>query len=710
MIRDLAPTDVFRASVLDDAVPADAAELARLRELPGISVSDLRPAMRSELARLKAAPDADPADDRWVYYPWRRALVAIVGATAFRAVRQDRNRNKLTIAEQRQLRGQAVGVIGQSAGHEIAYVAALEGACGLLRIADFDTVELSNLNRIPGGLFDIGLNKCVVTGRRIAELDPYLPVEIFPAGVDESSMDEFLTGLSVVVEVCDSLDVKLAAREAARRHRIPVLMETNDRGLFDVERFDLEPDRPPFHGLLGETTRADLRGLSNRDKAPHVMRILDPDQLSARLAASLTEIDETVTTWPQLGSDVGLGAAIIATAVRRIGLDQALPSGRIRVDLERELDSLGEPDRGDRGFTADAVPLDELDEPHTSIARILHGIERAPSGGNAQPWVVRVDGSAVHLAVDPARTSGMDIGFRGSAVALGAALYNARVAAAAQGLLGTHEIVLGGTAPVSAVLHLGARADPELAADYPGMLTRATNRHLGDGRTMAPEVLDALAVSAAAEGAFVRGVTDRAGLGEVAELLAESDRVRYLTPRLHAEMFGELRWPADDLRTGLDLRTMELASDEYAKLAIGGRADVMAYLRNWSGGAALGDYARQRISSGSALIAVTCPAGADADLADYVRGGSAVERVWIAAQKLGLAVQPMSPVFLYVRDDNDLRNVSAGFTDTLASIHKRFSALMGIPGHETVTAVLRLSYAPAPTVRSARLPVLGSGN
>jgi hypothetical protein len=136
----------------------------------------------------------------------------------------------------------------------------------------------------------------------------------------------------------------------------------------------------------------------------------------------------------------------------------------------------------------------------------------------------------------------------------------------------------------------------------------------------------------------------------------------------------------------------------------------MAYLRDWSGGAALGDYAQQRISSASALLAVTCPGGADADLADYVRGGSAVERVWIAAQKLGLAVQPMSPVFLYVRDDNDLRNVSAGFTDTLASIHKRFSALMGIPGHETVTAVLRLSYAPAPTVRSARLPVLGSGN
>jgi hypothetical protein len=27
-------------------------------------------------------------------------------------------------------------------------------------------------------------------------------------------------------------------------------METSDRGVLDVERFDLEPDRPIFHGLL----------------------------------------------------------------------------------------------------------------------------------------------------------------------------------------------------------------------------------------------------------------------------------------------------------------------------------------------------------------------------------------------------------------------------------------------------------------------------
>ena len=61
-------------------------------------------------------------------------------------------------------------------------------------------------------------------------------------------MDEFFDGLDLVIEECDSLDMKVRVREEARARGIPVLMETSDRGLFDVERFDVEPERPLFHG------------------------------------------------------------------------------------------------------------------------------------------------------------------------------------------------------------------------------------------------------------------------------------------------------------------------------------------------------------------------------------------------------------------------------------------------------------------------------
>lgn len=105
------------------------------------------------------------------------------GSPGFRAVRLDRNRHLITAEEQRALHALRVGVVGLSAGHAIAYTLAAEGACGTLRLADFDKIELSNLNRVPVGVFDIGLNKAMIAARRIAELDPYLAVDLVTSGL-----------------------------------------------------------------------------------------------------------------------------------------------------------------------------------------------------------------------------------------------------------------------------------------------------------------------------------------------------------------------------------------------------------------------------------------------------------------------------------------------------------------------------------------------
>jgi hypothetical protein len=110
-------------------------------------------------------------------------------------------------------------------------------------------------------------------------------------------------------------------------------MATSDRGLVDVERFDLEPQRQILHGLLGELDVALLPGMSSREKVPHMLRFLEAEQLSPRMAASVVEIDRTLSTWPQLAGDVVLGATVLAEAVRRIGLGEDLRSGRTRFDV-----------------------------------------------------------------------------------------------------------------------------------------------------------------------------------------------------------------------------------------------------------------------------------------------------------------------------------------------------------------------------------------
>ena len=78
------------------------------------------------------------------------------GTTGVRPLRTDRNRNLITAEEQHRLGALRIGVVGLSVGHVIAHTLVMQGLCGELRLADFDDLELSNLNRIPATVFDLG--------------------------------------------------------------------------------------------------------------------------------------------------------------------------------------------------------------------------------------------------------------------------------------------------------------------------------------------------------------------------------------------------------------------------------------------------------------------------------------------------------------------------------------------------------------------------
>ena len=689
------------AQVLDAANPAENAVLDQLRADPAIESIDHREEQLDELRTLRPPPDpelvAEPC--RWAYYPWRRAVVAVLGPRAFRAVRLDRNRNMITAEEQTRLAALRIGVAGLSAGHVIAHTLAAQGLCGELRLADFDCIELSNLNRVPATVLDLGLNKAEAAARRIAELDPYVPVRVLDVGLTVDTVDEFLTGLDVVVDECDSLDMKVILRERARARRIPVLMATSDRGLLDVERYDLEPQRPILHGLLGELDVAELSGMSSREKVPYMLRFLEAEQLSPRSAASLVEVDRTLSTWPQVSGDVVLGATAIAEAVRRLGLGEDLRSGRIRLDVGSALNRLD-----DSGVVRDRPPpsADYSDPALPGVTGVVVAAAiRAPSGGNVQPWRIEAGPDVITIRLAPEHTSTLDVGFRASAVALGAALFNVKVAAASQRVLGPMTVLedVDG-ALLQATVHLREGSDPDLAGLYQPMLARGTNRHLGKPHPITADTIEWLNAVAEREGAKLHLVTERDDITRVATIFAAADRIRYLTPRLHADMISELRWPGDRRPdTGIDVRGLELDPGDLAVLDILKRPDVMAALAQWNAGTALGDDARRRVSASSAVAVISVSGGS---LTDYARGGSAVEAVWIAMQQRGLAVQPISPVFLYARNAEDLTELSTSFADELGDLQQEFRQLVRLPADNFPVLVLRFAVGGGASVRSRR--------
>lgn len=274
----------------------------------------------------------------WVYYPWSKRLVHILDEAEFVEVRTSRNQYKIKPAEEESLAAKKVGVIGLSVGQSAAVTMAMERIFGEIRLADFDVLELSNYNRIRSGVHNLNVPKVVSVAREIAEIDPYLKVTCYAEGITESNIDDFLQKggkLDLLLDECDGLEIKILCRQRARRLGIPVVMETSDRGMIDVERFDLEPGRSILHGLIDHLDLDKVKeAKTNEEKIPFILPMVGFESISARLKESLPEVGKSISTWPQLASAVALGGGIATDVARRILLGSFTDSGRYYVDVE----------------------------------------------------------------------------------------------------------------------------------------------------------------------------------------------------------------------------------------------------------------------------------------------------------------------------------------------------------------------------------------
>ncbi|MEU0544496.1 ThiF family adenylyltransferase [Nocardia sp. NPDC005978] len=323
-----------RVNAVHDTITAQLAELIGCREpQQRYAGAELERRIEEQLAGVEPW-----AYGSWVWYPWSGRLVHVLPREEFRLVRTDRNRGKIQRPQQRRLLGARIGVVGLSVGNSAAVTLALEGVGGAFRLADFDELSLSNMNRLRAGVQHLGLAKTVICARQMFEIDPYLDIEIYSGGLHADNMAEFFGGeherIDLLVEECDTPYVKIAARECARALGIPVVMDCNDRGMLDIERFDLEPDRPLLHGRIGDLRAADLPELTAQATSDLILAMVDAERISPELADSFGQIGRTLSSWPQLASDVALGGALVTSAARRILLGAPCASGRFYVDLD----------------------------------------------------------------------------------------------------------------------------------------------------------------------------------------------------------------------------------------------------------------------------------------------------------------------------------------------------------------------------------------
>ena len=672
----------------------------------------------------------------WVHYPWSNRLVHLLNESDFIDVRTSRNQLKITLEERKVLEEKIIGVIGLSVGQSVSVTIAMERICKEIRLADFDLLELTNLNRIRTGIHNLSLAKVYSVAREISEIDPFINVVCFPEGLNEANMNDFFLKngkLDLLIEESDGFDIKLLSRYKARELKIPVLMEASDRCTVDVERFDLDPQRPILHGLVDHLDLKTLKSLkTTEEKIPYMLDVLGIETSSIRLRASMIEIEQTINTWPQLASAVTMGGGIATDVARRVLLDQFRSSGRFHVDIEELIGDNKSSDRNEVQNKKDykpkislkenkmqriasdlALPVanDNLELNTKQIESLVHAAISAPSGGNSQPWKWYSLKGNLFLFFDAERSDTLlDFENIASCFSLGAAIENLTLRARKNGFFPQPRYfpIPNEKRLICQIVFKKADPEPELKKfEYlsDSIEKRMTSRIIEKSVSVANDQL--LAIKNAAEsvkGAELHFFNKQQDIEALAKLISRIERLRMMDQRGHHDFVNEIRWTNEEneeKRDGIDLNTIQLSAIEKAGLTVCKNWKVVEKLKQWNKGSALEKLSYKSAMHSSHICLLTME---DSSSLSYVLSGRAFERAWLTATDLGISLQPLSPsTFLFARAVSGIGNgLDNKLNEELVQLKKELAKIHQLPSIKKEIFLFRIFISKKSLTRSLR--------
>ncbi|WP_149181943.1 Acg family FMN-binding oxidoreductase [Streptomyces sp. TRM49041] len=281
------------------------------------------------------------------------------------------------------------------------------------------------------------------------------------------------------------------------------------------------------------------------------------------------------------------------------------------------------------------------------VTRLVADATTAPSMHNAQPWIFRhVRGSGtLELRMDPARTMPReDPAHRALHIGCGAALFNLRVAAAHEGWDPRIDLLPDPAEPTllaEAAFTRPTGPDDELAALYPALRKRHSNRFPFTDEIVPQAVRDELSGVAVAEGArlvFLGAWQTE----EVLTLVRDAEAEESMDPEVRAEV-ARWAWRKED-------DALAAAQDPAHAARTSGIPTYAFGPRRYDGRAPVRDFAaHERPAGRGAATFEQRPCLAvlgtrDDGPADWLRAGQALERVLLQATLDGLATSLNSHV------------------------------------------------------------------
>ncbi len=269
----------------------------------------------------------------WVYYPWSGELIHVLDANKLDELRTNRNQELISSGEQNILRNSKLGVAGMSVGSGIVLSCIYSGISNDIKIADFDNLSTTNLNRLKEKLSHIGSSKAMLTARQIYELNPFAEIDIFQ-DINSGNINEFFNDpkIDLVVDEIDDFKMKVQLRIKAKNFGIPLLMFTSlgDNILIDIERYDTDRNLPIFNGAIGKEAENILSKdkITEEDLKRYAVSIVGPNYVPTLALKSLLNIGTSLVGRPQLYSTIAVDGGLAAYIIRQILLKKEVLSGR----------------------------------------------------------------------------------------------------------------------------------------------------------------------------------------------------------------------------------------------------------------------------------------------------------------------------------------------------------------------------------------------
>ena len=639
----------------------------------------------------------------------------------------ERNLGWFTEADQLALRGKRVAIAGMGGVGGVHLVTLARLGIGSFHIADFDNFSLANFNRQIGANIDtIDRPKVAVMEEMALAINPELRITRFDAGVNEENLEAFLSGVDLFVDGFDFFVLGIRRRVFARCHALgipaitagPIGMGTSllafvPNGMSFEQYFRME-GRPELEQYLRF-----LIGLV--PKALHRTYLVDPTRLNlatktgpstgaaCQLCAGVTAVmtaklllrrgEVKAAPWSH-HYDAFRG--ILATTKLRWGLNGPLQQLKLRVFGPGIIDRMSK----------QPPPLPTF-YPEDAIDEILHAARWAPSGDNEQPWRFEKFGNdAIVVRVsrrDPRNIYHYRNGEPNS-LAAGMLLESLRIAAAAQGRRMDWRAETG---PDQLLLHVQFSTDQSVVVDslYAALGQRSVDRSPYRGRKLGDAERQALE-DALGNQLRIDWHETAAARCRFARLSALATGVRLSAPApfpIHQDIID---W------------TLTLSPTKIPSRALGLRQSTLKLMRwamrNWSrmkmlnrlGGARSAalemDYIPILFSAAAFTIRWPAPAQGARTSEDLLRAGISIQRFWLTATRLGLALQPSLAVLIFAHyGQSDLPfTVDATVRDKAKLLALRFRQTLGSPPDDFV--FMGRIGEPRPRVgvsRSVRRPV-----